>query len=170
MTKPSKAELNHLYHERRLSLAKIAQRFNVCAQTVLNWMRSYDIARRSLSEAWYNKTDEEKHLEKLHQAARECQGADRWNWKPEGTKRLETTGGSAGYISVKYDGEWVLEHRLVMEQYLGRPLEDGEEIHHKSQDKTDNRIENLELFADHSSHLKAFNHRTGKRSTEQSAA
>ena|SRR3990167_4144245 len=64
-----------------------------------------------------------------------------------GRNRLSRTGHSSGYVNVLVDGKRVLEHRLVMEQHLGRPLRDGEIVHHVNSMKRDNRIENLEVLS-----------------------
>jgi hypothetical protein len=40
---------------------------------------------------------------------------------------------------------YVLRYRIVMEEYLGRLLEEEEHVHHCNGDKTDDVIENLEL-------------------------
>lgn len=75
------------------------------------------------------------------------------NWR--GGKRIED-----GYVYVYSPNhpnatihKYVLEHRLVMEQHLGRYLDPREVVHHKDGDKKNNSIENLELFSQNSAHL-----------------
>lgn len=65
-----------------------------------------------------------------------------------------------GYILIKVFNHpnadvrgYIPEHRLVMEQHLGRYLQEEEVIHHKNGIKNDNKIENLELFENHSQHM-----------------
>lgn len=41
---------------------------------------------------------------------------------------------------------WILEHRLVMERRLGRPLYPDETVHHKDLDRANNVPSNLELW------------------------
>lgn len=50
------------------------------------------------------------------------------------------------YKRKKLNGKNLMEHRYVYQQFINRPLWRGELIHHKNGDKSDNRIENLEIM------------------------
>jgi hypothetical protein len=65
------------------------------------------------------------------------------NWK--GGKVIDVN----GYVRIysREQRKYLLEHRVVMEQVLGRSLERGETVHHRNAIKTDNRPENLEIMA-----------------------
>lgn len=67
----------------------------------------------------------------------EIQGEKHWNYK----------GGwlQSGYKYVCINGEQLAEHRYLMEQHFGRKLEEDEIVHHINGNRTDNRIENLEV-------------------------
>ena len=63
---------------------------------------------------------------------------------------------SHGYfrVTVAEDERWLvhgrkaeLQHRLVMARSLGRPLTPDESVHHRNGDRTDNRLDNLELWS-----------------------
>lgn len=76
---------------------------------------------------------------------------------PIGTIRPNHSG---GYLIIKVDENtpgvkvhygpnkkgWMFMHRYVMQQKLGRALLRTEEVHHINGDRTDNRVENLELW------------------------
>jgi len=62
---------------------------------------------------------------------------------------------------------YVREHRLVMEKKIGRYLTRDEVVHHIDGDRQNNRIENLELFSDNSTHVSVT--QTGHVSSGRSA-
>ena len=49
-----------------------------------------------------------------------------------------------------------LEHRVVAEQSIGRPLRKGEVVHHLNHDRTDNRPENLVVCRTAGEHLRDY--------------
>lgn len=61
----------------------------------------------------------------------------------------------------------VREHRMLMEQHLGRKLLRSEHVHHKNGNREDNRIENLEVLSA-SDHLRL--HMTPERARKMRAA
>jgi predicted nucleic acid-binding Zn ribbon protein len=74
--------------------------------------------------------------------------------RPDGARTVTNT----GYVKIKVGKRWVLEHRHVMEQALGRALSRTENVHHINGDRSDNRLENLELWK-----LKSTSHPAGVR-------
>lgn len=66
---------------------------------------------------------------------------------PNGKAKKRVVDRTNGYVSLWIDGRKVLEHRVIMEAHLGRPLAPGENVHHINGDRMDNRLENLELWS-----------------------
>lgn len=84
---------------------------------------------------------------------RRCQECDDALDLPPGSKRPH----SEGYVEIKcQDGKWKFEHRVVMEQVLGRSLSSSEIVHHVDENRANNSPSNLELCTGLRDHLDRF--------------
>jgi hypothetical protein len=163
------------YHIDMLSATEISKIANVKKPTILRWMDRLGLKRRSNVEGmklsfeqgkvglvresgenhhFYGRSLPEEVKKKISDSLK---GEKNWKWKG---KRIHTN----GYIWIKREDHpnrtrdgYVFEHRLVMEQHIGRYLTEDEVVHHINGDKTDNDISNLHLFATQKDH--AYFHR-----------
>jgi len=97
--------------------------------------------RKPCSEETKKKISE-SHLGKKH-----------WNWK--GGKMVTGEGYLCAYCPFHplASKNHLKEHRLVLEQKIGRPLNKDEFVHHIDGNKQNNNIDNLEIMTN-SEHLK----------------
>lgn len=66
---------------------------------------------------------------------------------------------------IRVGGGYVAEHRLVAAKTLGRPLAEGEQVHHINCDKSDNDPLNLYVYDSRSAHMSG--HRTLDRAVKE---
>lgn len=99
----------------------------------------------------------QKQKKLLSKLAKQRTGNRNPHWK--GGKRI--IGGYYYIYSPNHPNKtqegYVCEHRLIMEQKLGRLLKPEEQIHHMNHNRLDNRIENLLLLSSNSEHQKIEN-------------
>lgn len=147
-------------HKRKISLANKGRKLSEEARKKISESRKGNIpwnkGKIGLQIAW----NKDKHLSL--ETRRKLSIANKGLWA--GENNPSWNGGrhkdKDGYILI-YKPEHpnadahdcVREHRLIMEQFLGRYLTPEEVVHHE-EEKNDNRIEKLKLFANNAEHTK----------------
>lgn len=87
-------------------------------------------------------------------------GIEHWGFYKNNGYRLSKGYEVAGFENIKRSNgtEWrktIKVHHVVAASNLGRPIADGEIVHHINGNKRDNRKENIHVFSGRSSHRKA---------------
>lgn len=161
-----------MHNEKRMTYKQIADTFKCSVGSIFNLFKAFNLPHRKsgFEKGSFHHTEETKGRlrEKLSgrvfsketirrmSETRKKMYANGWkSGKWNGGKRIRHD----GYIQIlspehphcSKDG-YVMEHRLVMEQILGRYLSEEEIVHHINGVRDDNRPENLFLFASNGEH------------------
>lgn len=138
--------IRHLYLEKKMTGREIAHELGVGVGTIYNRLRKLEIVRdlKTAAGVWYDRGNKPanyqgRYIEKRSGYIIAC--------VPNDHKFA-----SMGVRFASNRSLTIREHRLVMAEHLGRPLERWEVVHHKNHQKSDNRIENLELIQGQSKH------------------
>ncbi len=115
--------------------------------------KKISVANKGKPCFWKGKKLPKETRDKISKNHFDCRGKNHPNWK--GGRHIN----SDGYVWIFMSehpfakSNYILEHHIVIEKYIGRYLKREEVVHHINKIKGDNRIENLMVFKNHAYHI-----------------
>ena len=150
-THPGNDNIRRMYQQERMSTRQIAKLAGVSASTVRFWLKCAGVVLRSISDA--------KHGQKPAAHTVEASVRSRRKNTIAGMPVVGYKKRADGYVALYMPNHpdavsrgYVLQHRIVAEEKIGRRLRDDEDVHHINHDRADNRPENIQVLT-HSEHL-----------------
>ena len=154
-----------MYLQDKLPMYKIAEKLGIAVGTVYNHLKKVGITSRRTGDCNRGRPMPEhvriavskanKGRKKSEATKQKLSAAKKKNFDglvKAGHKQRRTD----GYIS-RYAPEhpqatkngYVMEHIIVMQKAIGKPIKEDEVVHHINHNRSDNRIENLKLMKKH---------------------
>lgn len=147
-------EIEDLYLINKMPLRRIGKIYGVSYTCIKNRLLKNNVKLRQGSESMKGQPKNERTKEHCFNISKSKMGELNGQYKNGKTKNIQ------GYILIlshnhpfKNSNNRVLEHRLVMEKYIGRYLTPKEVVHHINGIRGDNRIENLMLCKNTKEHF-----------------
>ena len=158
----SREELENLYWKEEKTIKEISDISGLSVGTVFNYIKKYGIetrprmsekTKRKISDSLIGRKGARKGCKLSEETKKKMSDAHKGLFKNPSKYGGHRKKRSDGYVYVyipwhpncSKDG-YVMEHILIMEESIGRFLEENEIVHHKNKIRDDNRLENLQLM------------------------
>ena len=163
----NKEEIEELYVSKGMTIREVAKRLGVSTGYIHKQIHELGIQARKCGfppglhmpkESVERSVEKRRGVKRSEETKKRISEARKIHCSGHRKKRAD------GYVAVYFPDHinaskcgYIMEHALVMESEIGRPLRSDEVVHHINHKRDDNRIENLQLMTKHdhmSMHMK----------------